>query len=451
MSPDHRRRLLASVQRAIHMDPSQVAPTEHLPIVDEAMTVRILDLVMRIGDSMLAHGASANEVTRALIDVTTAFGLSGVHVNITYTAITVGYHRGDQDRPFTLMRVVRATIPDHRKLQRLQALVAEIGSDPNLDRVQASYRAIRRAPFLYRPVVVVFSRALLTAGVSIMLGGSWLLTALTFVAALAAAATQEWLTRLRVPIFFNQMVGGFVTTAVAVLVSALAAAGIEPFDGVRPSIIVSAGIVLMLSGLTVVGAAQDAIDGFALTALGRMLELTMHTVGVVTGILVGLELARVLGYTMVLPSDAPPFGSFVQQILGAVIVAVAVAVYNGSGIRIILVSAVLGAVAIVSHFLATTGGLNEAAACAIGALIASFVGILIAYGLHVPSIAVTTAAIVPLVPGMAVFRGLLALVHTDGAAASSLTLAAAIGIGLAAGASIGLFLGARVRARFTRR
>src|SRR5690606_24729598 len=158
--------------------------------------------------------------------------------------------------------------------------------------------------------IVVFSRALLAAGVSFMFGSSWLIMGITFIAALAAALTQEGMAKVRAPFFFSQIAGGFVTTVVAVVVSGLAAAGIEPFVGVRPSIIVAAGIVLMLSGLTVVGAAQDAIDGFALTAVGRILELTVHTLGVVLGILAGLEAARVFGFTMELPSDAPPFGSF---------------------------------------------------------------------------------------------------------------------------------------------
>jgi uncharacterized membrane protein YjjB (DUF3815 family) len=78
--------------------------------------------------------------------------------------------------------------------------------------------------------------------------------------------------------------------------------------------------------------------------------------------------------------------------------------------------------------------------------------VLIAYNLHVPSVAVTTAAIVPLVPGVAVFQGLLEMIHTDGSpgaivgAGSSLVLAAVIGVALASGASLGLYLGTPVRA-----
>ena len=128
-----------------------------------------------------------------------------------------------------------------------------------------------------------------------------------------------------------------------------------------------------------------------------------------------------------------------------------VAIWNGAGLRTILVSAALGCIAWAGYTAGFTAGLGVSVASALGALVASFIGILIAHRLHVPSIAVTTAAIVPMVPGSAVFRGLLELVESEGAperlvvGVATLIGAGAIGIALAAGSSLGLFLGAPLR------
>ncbi len=452
MSSNPRRRLLSSVRRILHTDPSSVAHTEAMPVIDERTVPRVLDLATRIGEAMFAVGASAHEVTLAIIRVCEAYRLRGVQVDVTYNSITVSFHLSGEVWPETLVRVVRVAAPDHAKLQRVQALVADIEQGLDLESARSTFRAIRRTPFRYQQAVVVVARALLAVGVSILLGASPIIVGLTFIAALCAAVTQAGLARLRVPLFFSQIAGGLVTTAVAVVVSALGSAGVEPFVGIRPSIIVASGIVLMLAGLTVVGAAQDAIDGFALTAGGRILDLTMQTLGVVIGILVGLELGGVLGFTMDLPDDPAPFGPLPAVFAGAVIIAIAVAVFNGAGIRIILVSALLSAITIAGYTLGAGVGLNAAAASALGALLASFVGMLIAHNLHVPSVAVTTAAIVPLVPGVTVFQGLLEMVHSGGSttgvvgAGGSLIDAAIIGIGLASGASLGLYLGTPVRA-----
>ncbi|MDP3950482.1 threonine/serine exporter ThrE family protein [Microbacterium sp.] len=452
MSPERQWRLLTSVRRAIRTDPSEVALTEAYPVLGETIVVKILDLALRIGESMFAVGASAHDVTFAITRVAQVYGLTGVQVDVTFNAIGVSYHRGEEDWPTTLLRVVRAASPDHAKLQRLQALLVDITEGMELTEARIAFRIIRRTPFLYRPIVVIVARALLTVGVALLFSASPLIILLTFVAALCAAFTQAGLARLQVPSFFSQIAGAFVITAFATITSALGTAGITPFNHVQPSVIVASGIVLMLSGLTVVGAAQDAIDGFALTAGGRILDLTMQTVGVVLGILIGLELARLVGYSMALPDDALPFGPLPAQIAGAMIIAVAVALFNGAGMRIILVSAVLSVIAIIGYSSTILLDVHEGAASAVGALLASFIGILISRNLHVPSVAVTTAAIVPLVPGSAVFRGLLGLVDSDGTAEgmlvsiSPLVLAASIGVGLAAGASLGLYLGTPLRA-----
>ena len=78
------RRLLASVRRIVHTDQSNVAPTEAMPVIDERMVPRVLDLSTRIGEAMFAVGASAHEVTLAITRVCDAYGLRGVQVDVTY-------------------------------------------------------------------------------------------------------------------------------------------------------------------------------------------------------------------------------------------------------------------------------------------------------------------------------------------------------------------------------
>ncbi|WP_150958596.1 threonine/serine ThrE exporter family protein [Microbacterium testaceum] len=451
MSPTPRR-LLSSLRRLVHVDEASSPDTTMIPVLDEALSTRILDLAIRIGETMLVVGAPANEVTLTIVRVCAAYGLDPVHVDVTYNSITIAHSRPGASHPTTLLRVVRGSVPDHAKLQRLQALVQEIAGGLGLDDAVSRCRAIRRLPFRYRPAIVIASQASLAAGVAIMFGANWLALVLSFIAAALAATTQHVMARARVPYFFAQIAGGFVLTVFAALSPLLRYTGLDAAAAIRPSVIVASGIVLMLAGLTVVGAAQDAIDGFALTATGRILELTTQTLGVVLGILAGLETVRVLGMGMSPPSTALPLGPVSVQFVGAAIIAIAVAVYNGAGARIVVVSAALSLVAWAGYVAATGVGFEVAAASGVGAFIGSFAGIVVAYRLHVPSVAITTAAILPLVPGAAVFRGLLGIVESGDDPAvlmtgvTTLAGAATIGIALAVGASLGIYLGQPVRA-----
>lgn len=448
-------RMLGRLRSLVRSPDGDAPATELLPIIDDAVAVRILDLAIRIGETMLVAGASASEVTLTIVRVTGTYGLDQVHVDVTYNSITIAHHRSGQDRPYTLLRVVRGAVPDHTRLERLQALVTDIRSGMTLDGAVAAYRQIRRAPFRYRPPVVVLAQAMLAVGVAIMFGGSWLVLLLAFVAAGLAATTQFALARAKVPYFFSQIAGAFVLTMAAAAAPLLEYTGWQAADDIRPSVIVASGIVLMLAGLTVVGAAQDAIDGFALTAGGRILELVTQTVGVVVGILGGLEVARVVGLGMTPPSEAVPLGPVSLQFAGAALIAVAVAVFNGAGGKVINVSVGLSVVAWAVYLLTTSIGFDVAAASAAGAFAGSAVGMVAAYRLHVPSVAITTAAILPMVPGAAVFRGLLSIVEAGEdpavllAGFATLSSAATIGVSLAVGASLGIYAGQPLRATLT--
>ncbi|WP_300268885.1 threonine/serine exporter family protein, partial [Microbacterium sp.] len=143
MPREQRRRLIDSVRRAIRTDPSEVALTEAYPVLNETVVVKILDLALRIGESMFTVGASAHDVTFAIVRVTQIYGLSGVHVDVTYNSVGVSYHRGEEDWPTTLLRVVKAASPDHAKLQRLQALLVDIQDGMGLDEARLAFRVIR--------------------------------------------------------------------------------------------------------------------------------------------------------------------------------------------------------------------------------------------------------------------------------------------------------------------
>ncbi|GGD27592.1 membrane protein [Microbacterium faecale] len=458
MSDRRHRRVLGGLKRVLWNDPARRNMTEQLPIIDDRLAQRIIDLAMRVAEVMLSIGASAKEVTLAALRITNAYGLKSVHVNVTFNSVILSDHRAGSGDPITLMRVVRSAAPDHAKLQRLQGLVNDVESGMPLDEAISDFQRIRRTPFMYSNVVMVGVQAMLGIAIALMYGAGWLTLVIVFVASLLVALTQLGLVRLRVPIFFTQAAGGLVLVAFAVCVLALASNGVDALAAVRPSVLVSSGIVMMLAGLAVVGAAQDAIDGFSLTAGGRILDIAVMTMGLVVGIIVGLEAARQLGIGLEMPREVLAFGPPLGHVAGAMLIAAAVAVLNGSGISIILVSAALGALAWAGWYvLSSISGVPYAGAVFGGALVASFVGSVVADRLSVPSIAVTTAAMIPMVPGTSVFLGLLGFVSADAdqaqfiGAFDSLFTAGMIGIALAAGATFGIMIGSPLRLRLGNR
>ena len=66
-------------------------------------------------------------------------------------------------------------------------------------------------------------------------------------------------------------------------------------DEVDPSLAVTANIVMLLAGIGFMGAIQDALSGFPLTAAARILEAMLATAAIIAGVSGGLTVGQMLG------------------------------------------------------------------------------------------------------------------------------------------------------------
>ena len=401
---------------------------------------------MRVGETLLSTGASASDVVATVLRLTDAYGLRSVHVDVNFTSIWVSYHRGPDADPMTVMRFIKVRSVDLTRLERLQALVRDIAEEPvEIVMARARFDVLVKAPRPYRRWVVTASLAGLAAAAAALFGGTWLVMVLSFVTTAAGDRVQHWLARRGIAAFFTQAAGGAIPTVVAVALIATISAGVPGFQGISPSLVVASGIVVLLSGLSVVGAAQDAIDGYYVTAGARVFEVLVLTLGIVVGIGVILALAQRAGVPMQLTAQAKLTSDTVVQVLAAMVVSGTFAVSAYAGPRAVVYSTLTGGVGWLAYLGAIGVGMGPAAASSLAALAAGFLSQLLASRLRVPALALSMAGIVPLMPGLAVYSGLFEIVQSApgaGLTAGLTTLlgAAGIGMGLAAGVSMGTFL-----------
>jgi uncharacterized membrane protein YjjP (DUF1212 family) len=223
--------------------------------VDGPTAHATLGLALRIGEAKMAVGASAADVTATVLRVAAVYGFPRCHVDVTYTSLTVSFERGDAS-PLTMMRIVQVRGLDYNRLYGVTDLARAIGAE-RLDTEEAHRRldALVSAPDPYRRRIHALGLAGVAGAVGFQLGGGWLVA---LVAALTTAAVElimRALDRRGLPMFFQRAAGAAVATGVAVL---LVAGDVD----VRSSLVVAAGIVALLAGLSLVGAADDAISGF---------------------------------------------------------------------------------------------------------------------------------------------------------------------------------------------
>src|SRR5206468_944719 len=121
----------------------------------------------------------------------------------------------------------------------------------------------------------------LAAAVAVLLGGTPPISLTAFVVTAVIDRVGRVLGRWDVASFFLQMVGGFVATVVTLGLFSFGALA----SGTEPSLVIAASITVLLSGLSVMGAVQDAISGHVVTAAGRAAEIAVLSAGLLTGVI----------------------------------------------------------------------------------------------------------------------------------------------------------------------
>jgi uncharacterized membrane protein YjjB (DUF3815 family) len=197
------------------------------------------------------------------------------------------------------------------------------------------------------------------------------------------------------------------------------------------SLTVTSVIVLLLPGVAFIGGVKDAISGWYLTAIARLAESITAVAGLIIGIQLALTAAVHAGIHL---EVAPPKAINLSPTPTTLIASGAVAVFFGivsrNSPKTLAASAVLSAAGLTIY--AGTLGIDlssnwatAAAAITIGAL-AAVIGTLD----RTPTLAITTPAMLPLLPGITLYQGMF---HGGGHIQNAVMLALALAGGLTAG------------------
>ncbi|MBC7724257.1 MAG: threonine/serine exporter family protein [Burkholderiaceae bacterium] len=409
----------------------------------------VIDLSLRAAEAMIATGASASDVVATVLRISSAYGISSMHVDITFTSITVSVHRGMNEDPMSVMRIVKVRTTDYTRLQNVYLLIDEITSPGNpvgVEDARDRLTAILASPHPYRRWVMTAGKAILAGGVVVMFDVSFVLVLVAAATAVVSDLITRRLGKLSVPGFFAQMAAAMATTIIAVFFFWLRSVGIELPGSNQPTVIVISGIVMLLSGIGLTASARDAIDGYYVTATARGMEVLMLTLGLAVGISIVLGVALRMGIPVTIATSLGDSISLVPGVLGSALIGVGFALTSYVRLQLVPLMAAAAGGVFALYWVALPLAPQPGLAPGIAGAAAGVIGYLTYRWLKVPEGAMTMAGLIGLIPGLAVYRSLYGFTNSEYAADEALpfmVLALATGIGLAAGSTIGGFIARR--------
>lgn len=408
-------------------------------VTDTVEIHKSLDLALRIGEMLLSNGAGAADVAATMDSVLRHLDLKGTDVDVTFTALVLTCQPGPDEPTLVRRRNVTQRDVDYEDLTRVDQLVTALLLG-KLDRDEARQEMARitsTGHHIPRWAVTV-GWGLLSLGVALLLGGDWYVMIIAFVSGMGVDVLQRGLTRLRLPGIYQQMAGGLLATLLAV---GLAATPL-PVD---PSLVVSASITMLLAGLGFIGAAQDALTGFYITACARILEVVMATVGIIVGVSFGLQVGGLLGVDIRIEPGAAGWSDLPMMVLGAAICAVAFAFAAYAPTRTLIAIAVISSLGEVLYYVLQQQGFGRPWAAAVAAIGIGVVSYFVAGRLRVPPLVIVVSGVTPFLPGLSTYKALSQLTTGDPNGVLGFATAAGIAIALASGAILGEYIAQPLR------
>tara|TARA_B100001245_G_scaffold230144_1_gene209244 strand:+ start:1363 stop:2862 length:1500 start_codon:yes stop_codon:yes gene_type:complete len=391
----------------------------HIPFsgiekIGETLTpnMRALRLAMTIGDMMLSMGVPAGRVVSRSLDITETYCKRPVHIDVSSNIIMLSQLRGIDKEPLTLIRPVTARKVNNMTLQRVQQIVDDIHANKyTLDQAEAELDRVLKNPKKYPSWVLTLGNASIAAGVSILFSTNWRIWIVTFGIAILVERLIVLLTHHGITSFFRQIFAAAFVTIAAATINQLARSGVDFFVGMNPTLIVVGGIIMLVAGLMIVGAIQDAIEEYYVTANARILKVVLLTMGIVIGILIGLYIARKFGMNITVSPSPLTLNAIPYQIAGAGILTAGFALGTQTRLRAIIWAAMMGITALLISYWATNSGVSIIPASGIAAIVIGLLAALFSRRWGTPSTGIIAAGILPLVPGLALMNGLLHLAN----------------------------------------
>lgn len=366
----------------------------------EADELETINFVLDLGEALFRYGAGALEVETSVIAVSQAFGMKNTDVDITNQSISLNW-APEGKIPYSRVRVVRSWSNNFKALAAVHRLVTDIIAG-RLTRTESAHRLVEitREPKSYPRWMVTVAGAVFASFFASFLGAPMLDAAVGFLATIVVLWMSRQLTTWRVPEFYTLAAGGFTATAIAMGAFVLDA-------NVTPSMVVAGGLMILLPSARIVSAIQDAINGFPITSAGRLVSAMIAFAGMTAGIMTAVVLADLLG--------APPIEVaegltriYHPTVLVALVfcAAIAAAIVEQARWRMLIPTGVVSALGFSAFYVGEIVGLGERFTPIVGATVVGALGRAVALRMGAPQLVVAVPAMMFMLPGLMVFRGM---------------------------------------------
>jgi len=392
---------------------------------------RVLLLAMQAGELMLRAGAETSRVEETINILVNSYGLKYSHSIITPTGMYVSADDDNMEYPITLVRRVRNRGIDFSRISMVNDLSRRVSHGfLTIHEAETELHRIALTKPLYPFWLWVLAGAFTAAGTTLLLGGGVLDIIPTFVSSVLIIFMGLGLAKAKIPAIFLDLAAAALATAIALGVDWL---GLP----IHTTLVIAGGIIRLVPGAALLASVQDGISGDLLSSAARALEALLKGAALACGVGLALFGAAALGIPRPNENEANEVWQIPIQVVAAAFASACYAVSTNIPRLRILTAGLAGGVGWLTHLLTIKIWNAPLVTTFVAAFIVGIVGWGLARWQHSPITLYILPGVLPLLPGITIYQGMLAL--TENRTVDGLVLliqATFLGGALAAGVAL---------------
>lgn len=377
-----------------------------------ALLRRKLDLLLRTGKLLVESAADTNRIVRNMNRVAAYLGLpeEKLHIDVSYTMLQVnvsdGRHSFSKFQKCENHGINMTAISEISKLSW-----RAIEEDYSLDRYEEELEHIRTKKRNYVPHVIAVGAAFACGGFCKLFGGDWLAFLLASICAFAGFKVRAYSNAFGINHYMSMAIAAFVATCLAYATT---------FTGLSstPYHPLLACALFIVPGVPLINCVDDMVDNYISVGIVRAVNTALIVGAMAFGIVMAMRLLamedvvidRKFSELSIVPHDA-----YWVYALAAAISAMGFSMIFNIQRRLLWVVAVGGMLAVCTrNFVNFELGFGPVVGSFMGAMVVSLVAVKAVHWFHVPNHVLTIPSVIPMIPGVLMYRSLFGLINMTG-------------------------------------
>lgn len=368
---------------------------------------RKLNILLRAGILLMESAADTNRIVRNMKRIAAFLGLDERYLNIDVLYGTLKVNYSDETHSYSrFVRTERYTINMRAIAAISQLSWHALQKDYTMTRFEHVLARIARGKRDYPLWAVMLCTAMGCGGFSVLFGGDWPSFLPATIAGFVGYALRHFLLSERFNVYMVTAFTAFVATLTAWLVVNVLPEGFTH----RPYHPMVACALFLVPGVALINFLDDMLDNYLLVGLARLANGVVQMASMAFGIVLAVS---VTGEAHFITSvSLTPIISYWEAALATAIAAIGFAMNFNVPRRTLFAISLLAVMGMcVRNFLGFDLGLGLVIGSLVAASLISIVAVRLVQPTRSPNHVLTIPSVIPMVPGILMYRGIFGLVH----------------------------------------